>query len=388
MRVRLNTVYLDNSATTKVCEEAVRAMVEIMTETYGNPSSLHSMGFAAEMKLREARETVAGMLSAKPDEILFTSGGTESNNLALFSAAQAGVRHGKHIVTTAIEHPSVLRVMQQLEQQGFSVTYLAPDKTGNLPPEAVRNAIHPDTILVSMMAVNNETGARMPIDATAEAIRESGSRTLLHVDAVQAFGKIPLCPQRQRIDLMSMSAHKLHGPKGAGALYCAKKVRLQPRVFGGGQERGLRSGTEAMPAIAGFAAAIRALPELRKTEEQIAILNAACRTGLRGISDVCIQSPEDALPYVLNFSVPGIRSEVLLHFLSAKGVFVSSGSACAGKEKSHVLRAMGLPEEQIDSSLRVSFSRENTIEDVEALLAGVREGAKTLMRTRTARGGR
>lgn len=388
MRIWLRTVYLDNSATTRVCDAAVSAMTEIMTVTYGNPSSLHSMGFAAEMKLREERETVAGMLSAQPEEVFFTSGGTEANNIALFGAAQAGVRYGKRIVTTAIEHPSVLQVMQELKKQGFCVTTLLPDKAGNLDPDQILEAVTADTILVSMMAVNNETGVLLPIDAAAEAIRRKGAHALLHVDAVQAFGKISLHPQRQHIDLMSVSAHKLHGPKGAGALYCAQKAKIQPRVFGGGQERGLRSGTEAMPAVAGFGAAVRALPDLRQTWEQVRKLNQACREGLQEIPGVLIQSPEDALPYVLNLSVPGIRSEVLLHFLSAKGIFVSSGSACAGKEKSHVLRAMGLPEAQIDSSLRVSFSRENTMEDVEALLDGIREGTKTLIRSRNARGGR
>lgn len=380
----LRTVYLDNSATTRVCPEAAEAALQTMTEIYGNPSSLHSMGFAAEMVLKETREAVASLLSVPSAEVFFTSGGTEANNIALFGAAQAGRRNGARIVTTAIEHPSVLRVMDELKQHGFTVVTLAPDCLGRIDPEQIRQAVTPDTILVSMMAVNNEVGTILPVQAAAEAIRRSGSRALLHVDAVQAFGKIPLHPKKQGIDLMTVSAHKLHGPKGVGALYCSNKVRLRPRVFGGGQERGLRSGTEAVPAIAGFGAAVRALPEMAQTLAEITRLNRKCREGLFGMPGAIVQSPEDALPYVLNVSLPGIRSEVMLHFLSGKGIFVSSGSACAGKEKSHVLRAMGLPERQVDASLRISFSRDSTEADVDALLDGLREGAKTLIKSRTA----
>lgn len=375
----MREIYLDNSATTRVCPEAAQKALEIMTECYGNPSSLHTMGFRAEQELNAARKAVAEALSALPEEITFTSGGTEANNLAIFGGAWARRQH-KRIVTTAIEHPSVLACMAQLEKEGWEVVYLRPDHFGRISPQQVEEAITPQTALVSMMAVNNEVGSILPIEAAARVIRRNKARTLLHVDAVQAFGKLPLKPGKIGVDLMTISAHKIHGPKGAGALYIRKGVHIPPRTLGGGQEKNLRSGTEAMPAWCAFGAAVKALPPIGQEETAIRALWETCRQGIAAIPGTVIQSPEDGLPYILNFSCGGIKAETMLHFLEERGIYVSSGSACAKGKASHVLEAMELPKPQALSSIRVSFSRENTLEDVQALIQAIQEGMNTLVR--------
>ena len=375
----MQEIYLDNSATTRVCPEAAQKALEIMTECYGNPSSLHTMGFRAEQELSAARKAVAGALSALPEEITFTSGGTEANNLAIFGAAWARRQH-RRIVTTAIEHPSVLACMAQLEKEGWQVVYLQPDSFGRISPQQVEEAITPDTALVSMMAVNNEVGSILPIETAARVIRRNKARTLLHVDAVQAFGKLPLKPDKIGVDLMTVSAHKIHGPKGAGALYIRKGVHIPARTLGGGQEKNLRSGTEAMPAWCAFGAAVKALPPIQQEEAAIRTLWQSCREGIKAIPGTVIQSPEDGLPYILNFSCGGVKAETMLHFLEERGIYVSSGSACAKGKASHVLEAMQLPRQQALSSIRVSFSRENTPEEVTALVQAVREGMETLVR--------
>lgn len=377
----MNEIYLDNSATTKVCSAAISKMVETMEKNYGNPSSLHSKGFEAEKELKLARQALSDVLCADSDEIIFTSGGTESNNMAIFGAVKLNSRYGKHIVTTAIEHPSVLNPIKELEKEGFKVTYLTPDKNGNVSVDDVYEAITPETILVSMMMVNNETGAIMPIYEAEKAIKEKAPHALFHVDCVQGFGKLSLDLRKIKIDLLSASAHKIHGPKGIGLLYIRKGVRLPARVFGGGQEKGLRSGTEGMPLITGFAAAAKELEAPNKALLKMQELNNLARKLLLEIPDVIIQSPENALPYIINFSLPGIRSEIMLHYLSSFGVYVSSGSACAGGEKSHVLSAMNLPNEQIDSSIRVSFSQYTTEEEIRFFAQKVKDGSETLMRT-------
>lgn len=367
-------IYFDNSSTTKVCPEAAEKVMELMTENYGNPSSLHTLGFRAEQEMTAARKAVAGFLGARPEEIYFTSGGTESNNLALFGAANARKKRGRRIVTTEIEHPSVTNVMKRLEQEGFEVVFLKPDSFGRISPEQVEKAVTGDTILVSMMRVNNEVGTILPVEAAAKAIREAGAPALLHVDAVQAFGKLPLRPEKMGIDLMSVSAHKIHGPKGVGALYVRRGVRIDPHTFGGGQEKNVRPGTESSPLIAGFGAAVRALPE---TEQELAALTGLCtycRSGLSGIPGVELNSPEDALPYIVNFSAGGVRAETMLHYLSSRGIYVSSGSACSKGKESPVLDAMGLPRERIASALRLSFSRFSTKEEVELFLAALKDG--------------
>lgn len=313
---------------------------------------------------------------------MFTSGGTESNNLALFGAAYARRKRGKRIVTTAVEHHSVLYTAQQLEKEGFEVVYLKPGRDGHIREEDVFEAVTRDTILVSMMAVNNETGAIFPVEAAAAAIKRAGAPALLHVDAVQAFGKLPLRPDKMGIDLMSISGHKIHAPKGIGALYIANGVHLTPRVFGGGQEQNIRPGTESVPLIGALGAAVEALPPVAQEEAAMRALNQSLREKLADMPGVVIHSPEDGLPCILNFSAGTVRAETMLHFLALRGIYVSSGSACAKSARSHVLTAMGLPQKEIDSSLRVSFSRYNTEEDVAALAAALEEGLRTLARAR------
>lgn len=378
----MREIYLDNSATTRVCPEAAEKALELMTQCYGNPSSLHALGFRAEQALSQARQTVAKLLSAQPEEITFTSGGTESNNLAIFGGAFARRHAGRRIVTTQIEHPSVLEPMAQLEKEGWEIVRLAPDAFGRISPQQIEEAITPDTALVSIMAVNNEIGSILPVEAAARVIRRNKYRTLLHVDAVQAFGKLPLIPGKTGIDLLTVSAHKIHGPKGAGALYIRKGVHIPARTFGGGQERNLRSGTEALPAWCAFGAAVKALPPLREEEASIRALWEDARQRLSSIPGVVLQSPLEGLPYILNFSCGGVKAETMLHFLEERGIYVSSGSACAKGKPSHVLEAMHLPRTQALSSIRVSFSRENCSEDVVALADAVQEGMETLVRAK------
>ncbi len=358
----------------------MNAVVDAMTERFGNPSSLHALGFEAERALTNAREQIAAELSAKPEEITFTSGGTESNNLAVFGAAHARHKRGHRIVTTAIEHPSVLLPMRQLENEGFEVIYLQPDKTGHITPEQLFEAVNSDTILVSLMAVNNEVGSILPIDDARAAIDSAKAPALLHVDAVQAFGKLNLRPGRRGIDLMTVSSHKIHGPKRVGALFMRKGVHILPRTFGGGQEKDIRPGTEGMPAICGFGAACAALPDADKERKKIAELNTYLRTELAKMPEVAINSAEDALPYVLNISAGQVKAQTMLNFLSEHHVYVSSGSACAKGAKSYVLTSLGLSPMRINSALRISFSRYNTKEDCDAFLSVLKEGLATLQK--------
>ncbi|WOC32039.1 MULTISPECIES: cysteine desulfurase family protein [Caproicibacterium] len=376
----MQQIYLDNSSTTRVCPEAADAVLKAMTETFGNPSSLHALGFAAQQALTTARAQVAAALSAKPEEITFTSGGTESNNLAVFGAAEARRKRGSRIVTTAMEHPSVLLPMQELEKQGFEVVYLKPDQTGNISTQQLFEAVNQDTILVSMMAVNNEVGSILPIDDARAAIDRAKAPALLHVDAVQAFGKLNLRPGRRGVDLMTVSSHKIHGPKGAGALFVRKGVHIAARTFGGGQERNLRPGTEAMPALCGFGAACAALPDTEAELQAIARLNRCLREKLAALPEVMVNSGDDALPYVLNLSAGRVKAQTMLNFLSTRGIYVSSGSACAKGARSHVLTALGLPHERIDTALRVSFCRYNTEEDCAAFAQVLQEGLRTLQK--------
>ena len=374
--------YLDNSATTQVLRPVAERALELMVEEYGNPSSLHTRGFRARQRVEEARALVAQRLGAQAEEITFTSGGTEANNLALFGAAQARKRLGNKIVTTAAEHDSVLNPCRELEKQGFDVVYVKPDSSGRLPPDALAAAIDQNTILVSCMLVNNETGAIFPVEEAARAIRRSKAPALLHVDAVQAFGKLPFTVKKLGADLLTLSGHKLHAPKGVGALYVKKGARLLPRTLGGGQERGLRSGTESVPLISALGEAVRLLPPAGEALEHIQKLNSLLRQELAHLPGVVLHSPEDALPYVLNFSAGQVRGETMLHFLAQRGVYVSSGSACGKAKPSHVLEAMGLHREQVQSALRVSFSRFSTQEDVDALAEGLKLGLKALAQSR------
>lgn len=378
----MEEIYLDNSATTRVCEKSAEKVLELMTQCYGNPSSLHKKGLEAQREVAHARQAVAVSLSAQPREIIFTSGGTEANNLAVLGGAAAGRRRGKRIVTTAIEHPSVLEPMRQLEKEGFEVVFLTPDADGRVPEEAVLKAVTGDTILISVMAVNNELGSIQPIEVLKKAVKRAGAPALVHVDGVQAYGKLPLRPEKLGIDLLTVSGHKIHGPKGVGALYVSKNARILPRTFGGGQERELRPGTEAAPLIAGLGAAVEELPDWRQAYSRMEKLRDYTLQKLSGLEGVEVNSPVEGFPYLLNFSALGIRSETMLHFLAQRGIYVSSGSACAKGKQSHVLKAAGLPDSRISSAIRVGFSRENTERDADALAEGVREGLACLARAR------
>lgn len=369
--------YLDNSATTRVSKTAADKAYEIMTEIYGNPSSLHLMGMNAEKELELARKRVSAALGATSEELFFTSGGTEANNTALFGAAYAKRRSGKRIVISSVEHSSVLEAAARLEQEGFEVVRIAPKIDGIIHPEDVAEAVNDDTILVSVMLVNNETGAVMPVKDIFEAARDKNDKIICHTDAVQAFGKLDFTPKKLGADLLSVSAHKVHAPKGCGALYIKRRVRIIPRQFGGEQEKKIRPGTEALPLIAAFGAACAEF-DVEGNGERVAELNGYARQRLLEIGGVVINSPENALPYVLNISAGRVRSETMLHFLEKREVFVSSGSACAKGKPSHVLGAMGIDRDRADSALRISFSKLNTKADVDALCEGIAEGLGTL----------
>ncbi len=369
--------YLDNSATTRVSKTAADKAYEIMTEIYGNPSSLHLMGMNAEKELELARKRVSAALGATSEELFFTSGGTEANNTALFGAAYAKRRSGKRIVISSVEHSSVLEAAARLEQEGFEVVRIAPQIDGIIHSEDVAEAVNDDTILVSVMLVNNETGAVMPVKDIFEAARDKNDKIICHTDAVQAFGKLDFSPKKLGADLLSVSAHKVHAPKGCGALYIKRRVRIIPRQFGGEQEKKIRPGTEALPLIAAFGAACEEF-DVEGNGERVAELNGYARQRLLEIGEVVINSPENALPYVLNISAGRVRSETMLHFLEEREVFVSSGSACAKGKPSHVLSAMGIDRDRADSALRISFSKLNTKADVDALCEGIAEGLGTL----------
>ncbi len=377
------SAYLDNSATTKPCDECVSAVMNMLTDNFGNPSSLHNLGINAMKEIILARGAIADSLGVDKDEIIFTSGATEANNMALFGAAKAKKRFGNRIVTTAIEHESVLESAKELEKQGFEVVFLKPDIHGNISEEQLFEAVNKDTILVSMMYINNEVGTIMPVKSVAKAVKRAGAPALIHIDCVQAYGKVNINPKKLGADLVSITAHKIHGPKGVGALYVNKSANLTDqnfaRTFGGEQEKRLRPGTECSPLIAGFGAAVRALPNANEQKKKIKELNLYAREKLSKIDGIVFNNYENTSPYILNVYVPTfMRSQTVLQELSANYyVFVSNGSACAKGKKSHVLTAMGLPNEIIDKSIRISFSRFNTKEDVDLLASSLDELVKT-----------
>lgn len=372
--------YLDNSATTPVCDEAVQAMLHALREGWGNPSSLHQKGIEAEQLLEHARAQVAAQLHIPCDKetLVFTSGGTESNNLAILGAAYARRRYGRRIVSSAIEHASVEEALKQLEQNGFEVIRLCPDKTGRIHAQDLLQAVTPDTILVSLMSVNNETGTLQPVDKVKSILRQKRAPALFHCDAVQSFGKQALRPDALGVDLLTLSAHKIHGPKGVGALYIKKGVKLVPRTLGGTQENKLRPGTQAMPAIVGFGAAAEALGDPQARYAGVQALRDYMVDGLHQLGGIAVNSPADALAYVTNISVLGFHSEPLINALSNAGVCVSSGSACAKGKRSRVLQAMGLAESHLRGALRVSFSRESTQAEVDGFLAALAQAKQTL----------
>ena len=371
-------LYFDNAATTRTAQEAADAMLDMLTNQYGNPSSLHYKGLEAQTRIDRARRQLASLLDCKSERLTFTSGATEANNLVLFGAA-ARRRQGSRIITTAYEHSSVEEACRQLEKEGFEVVRIAPDKAGQISASDVVGAVDEKTILVSCMMVNNELGTILPIEEIVHGVRRKKKDIFLHSDAVQALGKLPFRLSRLELDAVSVSAHKIHGPKGTGALYLREGTRILPRSFGGEQEKKFRPGTENAAGIVGFGAACQ-LMEKNGGEylEQIRRCNLRLRELLSGREGFVIHSPEDALPTILNVSVPGVRSEVMLHFLEQYGICVSSGSACAKGAKSHVLSAMGLPAAEIDSALRISFSHENTVEQTEKLAEALEEGRVSL----------
>lgn len=365
--------YLDNSATTKPCAGAKKRINEALDSLWGNPSSLHDVGLSAEILLEDARNAVSKLLSCKESELYFTSGGTESNNIALFGAAHAMKKRGRRLVVSSVEHPSVSRVFDELESKGFEVVRLPVDRFGVVPFEELENAVDENTVLVSMMAVNNELGSIEPIEMLSKVVKEKHSPALIHVDAVQALGKLPLNVKKLGIDLMSVSAHKIHGVKGAGALFVKDGVHLAPHVFGGGQEKNIRPGTEPLPAIAAFFGAAEEV-DVKKSLPRVTSLRDDFVASLSKIDGVVINSAKDALPYIVNISLPGRPSEAVLNFLSSRKIYVSSGSACAKGHRSPTLTAAGLETELINSSLRISLSRFTTKEELDFCLEGL-EGA-------------
>ena len=371
--------YLDNSATTRVSTAAADKAYRMMTETYGNPSSLHRMGIDAELEVVTARERIADALGVDAKCVIFTSGGTEANNTAVLGAAQALRRRGDRVIVSAVEHPSVYECAARLKELGYDVHYAPVDERGVVKLSELEALLTDKTILVSVMAVNNETGSIQPTERIAKLVHKLSPNALFHVDAVQAFCKIPLRPKRWGADLMTVSAHKVHGPKGMGALYIRDGAHIIPLLYGGEQQKKKRPGTESAPLIAAFGEAVREA-DISGNLAFIKELNTYAAERLSAIDGVSLNSPPDALPYIINLSVEGIRSEIMLHHLESRGVYVSSSSACAKGKPSYVLAAMGLSRERVDSSVRVSFSKYNTEDDIDALVEGLKTGIATLQK--------
>lgn len=371
-------IYLDNSATTMALKEVTDLVSQIMHVDYGNPSSMHMKGVEAEKYIKEAKQDLAKLLKVQNKEIYFTSGGTESDNWALMGAAQANSRAGRHLITTKVEHPAILQTMEYLESIGYEVTYLPVDKKGVVKPDELKKALRSDTILVSVMHVNNEVGAVQPIEEIGQIISEINPNTLFHVDAVQGFGKLKLYPKRCNVDMISVSGHKIHGPKGIGFLYIDEHVKIKPIMFGGGQQKGMRSGTENVPGIAGLSLAAKMM--YRDMDEDVARLyqlKKYFQNKLMEMEDVVINGPlyEAGAPHIVSASFVGVRSEVLLHALEDKGIYVSAGSACASNKHtvSATLSAMGIKQTLLDCTIRFSFSIFTTKEELDYTLKCLEE---------------
>lgn len=369
--------YLDNSATTVVSQKSAEKAYRIMTEVYGNPSSLHLKGMQAENELVSARKIISKSLGTTSEEVFFTSGGTEANNTVLFGVAQAKKRQGKKIIISSVEHSSIMESAIKLENDGYEVARISPRSDGIIHPEDVVNEVDDNTILVSVMLVNNETGAIMPVSEIFSAVKDKNPNVICHTDAVQAFGKLAVNAKRLAADLISVTAHKIHAPKGVGALYIRKGVRIIPRQYGGEQEKKIRPGTESLPLIAAFGVACSEF-DIDANYAKVKELNDYAREKLLKIEGVSINSPENALPYVLNISAGKVRSETMLHFLEELDVFISSGSACAKGKPSYVLSSMGLSKDRADSALRISFSKYNNKEDIDILCTGIETGLSVL----------
>ena len=365
-------IYLDNAATTRVCPEAAQAAYETMLENYGNPSSTHTLGRNAKAVLDKARRQVADALGCEAKELYFTSCGSEGDNWAILNGAESMKRRGKHVISSAVEHDAVRKSLDELERRGFEVTRLSPEPDGSVSIESVEKALREDTVLVTLMMVNNETGAVTDIAGIAKLLKKRGSSALLHTDAVQGFMKLPFSAKTLGADMISISGHKIHAPKGIGALYIKNGVKIKPYILGGAQEAGLRAGTEPMPQIAAFGAASELAKKcMTQSREHMASLRQ------KAIDSICSDMPEAVVigggaPHILSLSLPGWRSEVIMNYLEAKGVYVSRSSACKKGGRSHVLEAIGLPAAVIDGAIRISFSRYTAEEDVDALCTALK----------------
>lgn len=381
--------YLDNGATTKVSDKVKDVMVKVLCEDYGNPSSLHGKGLDAEKYITDTRKTIADSLKVDPKEIVFTSGGTESNNLALIGAAMAYKRSGNHIITTEIEHPSIHNPLLLLEEMGFCISYLPVDEYGQVNADELIREVCDETILVSIMYVNNEIGAVQDISALSESVKKKNPNIIFHVDAIQAYGKYRIFPRKMGIDLLSVSGHKIHGPKGIGALYIRNKVKMKPVLFGGGQEKGMRSGTENVPGIAGLGAAVKEI--YTDHDAKIKRLYELKKGFIQGVGEIPNtivngigkeDDLTDTAPHIISVSFSGIRSEVLLHALEERNVYVSAGSACSSNhpQLSRTLMAIGVKKELLDSTIRFSLSVNTTKEELEYALGVLREVVPVLRR--------
>ena len=374
-------IYLDNAATTKPCRESLNAVTECMTRNYGNPSSLHSAGLRAQLVIDNVRKIIAKALTADPAGIYFTSGATESNNLAILGAAASYGKRRPKIITTTVEHASVRNSVKYLEDQGYEVVRIAPDSNGVINHEDIINAADERTCLVSMMLVNNETGYILPVRRAFYGIKKRFPDCITHCDAVQGFMKIPVKASELNADLISLSAHKIYGGKGVGALYIKKNVRLKNLIFGGSQEKGMRPGTENVPMIAGFGEAVRVLSgSIQKRYDGISRLKSMFCERISKNDGIIINSGDECLPYIINISVPGIRSEIMLHFLEEKEIYVSSGSACTKGAKSGVLSEFRFSDELSDSALRISLSHETTVQELRILAETIENGMQRLQR--------
>lgn len=379
--------YFDNSATTRCSDSVVALMQQVLLADYGNPSSLHMKGVVAEKYIKTATEQIARTLKVEGKEIIFTSGGTESNNLALIGVALANQRAGKHIITTSIEHASVYNPLIFLEEQGFEVTYLPVDGNGVISLEALKEAVREDTILVSLMHVNNEIGTIEPVEEAAKLIREKNPRTLIHVDAIQSFGKLRIYPKRMGIDLLSVSGHKIHGPKGVGFLYVKDKTKIKPIIHGGGQQKNMRSGTENVAGIAGLGEAVEELyRDFDEKIDRLYELREYLVAGMKQLEGTTINGAEgrNAAPHIVSVSFSGVRAEVLLHALEERGIYVSTGSACSSNHPaiSGTLKAIGVKPELLDSTVRFSLSVESTREEADYVLEQLAELLPMLRRFR------
>ena len=368
--------YFDNSATTKPCKEAVVSVNLALTEYWGNPSSLHELGSASSGMLRKARKQVCKLMGTQENNFYFTSSGTTANNTAIFGAYNKLKKQGNRIVTTSIEHPSVGEPIKYLESQGVEVIRINPDKYGKINEDELLSSINDKTILVSCMAVNNEVGSILPVNSIRSAVKRAGAPAIIHSDCVQAFSKIPVTPKTIDADIITVSGHKIHALKGVGGIYIKSPNLIKPYILGGGQESNMHSGTEATPAIFSFGAAAEAATDIKKHSEYVASLKSQFINGIRDIPCITINSPDDAIPYIVNISIMGLPSQPTVNFMSSKRIAISAGSACKLGHRSPVLTAMGLPPQVIDSAVRISFSRYNTPEEVNLLINAVKEAAE------------